>query len=136
MRFRLLLVCLGLIVAGCSAHSPMILKNTTDVHHSSTQRYPSHSNPVLIVEGPLPADIEYEIIATIDVGKIWYSGSEGILVEMANRARQMGADAVINVKRWRQPSGFAWAAPHGQGQAVKILNKDKSRDLSAAGKFI
>ncbi len=136
MRTRLLLVCLGAVVAGCSAHSPMILKNTTDVTHASPQRYPPHSDPVLIVEGPLPTDIEYEIIATIDVGKIWYSGSEGILVEMARRARLMGADAVINIKRWRQPSGFAWAAPHGQGQAVRIRNKDKTRDLSAIGKFI
>ena len=136
MTQKLLVSCLVGVIAGCSAHSPMILKNTTDVGPVLSQRYPSHSNPVLIVEGPLPSDVEYEIIASIDVGKIWYSGADGILVEMARRGRELGADAVINVKRWRQPSGFAWAAPHGEGQAVKILNKDKVRDLSAMGKLI
>ena len=135
MKRRLLLACVVGVIAGCSAHSPMILKNTTDVSPTVSQRYPSHSNPVLIVEGPLPADIEHEVIATIDVGRIWYSGADRILVEMARRAREMGADAVINVRRWRQPSGFAWAAPHGQGQAVRILNKDNARDLSALGKL-
>lgn len=136
MRSKLLLACVLGAIAGCSAHSPMILKNTTDVSPTVSQRYPSHLNPVLVVEGPLPADIEYNVIATIDVGRNWYSGADGILVEMAQRAREMGADAVINVKRWRQPSGFAWAAPHGQGQAVRILNKDKARDLSALGKLL
>ena len=136
MRSGVLVVCVVGVVAGCSAHSPMIVKNTTDVGPTVSQRYPSHSNPVLIVEGPLPAGVEYEVIATIDIGKIWYSGADGILVEMAQRGREMGADAVINVKRWRQPSGFSWAAPHGQGQAVKILNKGKARNLSAVGKLL
>ena len=131
------LVVLGSVItlAACSAHSPMILKTTTDVS-LVTQQHPAHSNPVLMLEGPLPADVEYDIIATIDVGRVWYSGSDGILVEMANRARRLGADAVINVKRWRQPSGFAWAAPHGQGQAVKVRSKDKPLDLSSLGKMI
>lgn len=136
MKSTLLLVGVAVAFSGCSAHSPMILKNTTDVHPTVSERYQAHSNPVLVVEGPLPADIKYQVIATIDVGKIWYSGSDGILVEMARRGREMGADAVINVKRWRQPSGFAWAAPHGQGQAVKIVDKDKTRDLSALGKLL
>jgi len=124
------------IVSGCSAHSPMILKPTTDVAPVSSQKYPAHTNPVLVVEGPFPSTVEYEVIANIDIGKIWYSGADGLLVEMATRAKQLGADAVINVTRWRQPSGFAWAAPHGKGQAVKILKKDPKIDLSALGKMI
>lgn len=136
MKSALLLVCVFGMLAGCSAHSPMILRNTTDSTPTVAERYPAHSNPVLVVEGPLPPDIEYEVIATIDVGRIWYTGADGILVTMAQRAREMGADAVINIKRWRQPSGFAWAAPHGQGQAVRILNKESLRNLSALGKLI
>jgi len=70
------------------------------------------------------------------VGKIWYSGADDIMGEMAHRGRELGADAVINIKQWRQPSGFAWAAPHGHGEAVKILNKDKVHTLSAVGKWL
>jgi uncharacterized protein YbjQ (UPF0145 family) len=39
---------------------------------------------------------------------------------MADRARELGANAIIQAKTWRQPSGFSWAAPHGSGQAVRI----------------
>ena len=137
MRKPVLVGCVLGVLAGCSAHSPMILKTTTDVSPTpAAGQYSSHSNQVLMVEGPLPPDVEYEVIATIDVGRVWYTGADGIIVEMARRARNMGADAVINIKRWRQPSGFAWAAPHGQGQAVKILNKDTARDLAAFGKML
>ena len=66
--------------------------------------------------------MRYEALGTLDVGTIWYGGGDKVDQQMADRARAMGADAVINVRRWRQPSGFAWAAPHGSGQAVKILN--------------
>lgn len=135
MKRKLLLVCVAAIVSGCSAHSPMIVKNTTNVSPVGAERRAAHTNPVLIIEGPLPADVQYEVLATIDVGKVWYSGADGIPGEMAKRAREIGADAVINVKKWRQPSGFALAAPHAQGQAVKILNKDK-RDLSGMGKLL
>jgi hypothetical protein len=31
---------------------------------------------------------------------------------------------VIQVKRWHQPSGFSWVAPHGTGQAVKLINPE------------
>jgi uncharacterized protein YbjQ (UPF0145 family) len=39
---------------------------------------------------------------------------------MAERARQLGANAIIQAKTWHQPSGFSWAAPHGSGQAVRV----------------
>jgi hypothetical protein len=133
MKKLLLLACVVWAVMGCSAHSPMIVKTTTNVGPIISKGYDPHSNPVLLLEGPLPADMEYVVIATIDVGKVWYTGADGIMVEMARRARSLGADAVIHIKRWRQPSGFAWAAPHGQGQAVKIIKKDNDPDLSKLG---
>ena len=71
----------------------------------------------------------FEIIASIEVGKVWYGSSKHILSSMAVRAREIGADAVIEVKTWRQPSGWSWAAPHGSGKAIKILDPS-SIDLS------
>lgn len=62
-------------------------------------------------------------VAVIDVGKIWYGGSAKVLVSMVDRARELGADPVIEVKTWHQPSGFSWAASHGSGKAVKFKNK-------------
>lgn len=124
------------VLAACSAHSPMILKSTTNVSPAGNAAAVPHTDQVLIIEGPLPAGIEFDAVGTIDIGKVWYTGSDGILVEMAQRARTMGADAVINVKRWRQPSGWAWAAPHGRGEAVKLRNKDQIKELARLGKLI
>lgn len=123
------------MMTGCAAHSPFILKTTADVHPTATKQYAPQGGPVLVVRGPLPSSIQYEPIALIDVGKVWYGGADNVLQDMANQARQLGADAVINVRTWRQPSGFAWAAPHGKGQAVKLINRPSDNQLRSLGEF-
>jgi len=108
------------ILLGCSAHSPMIIHDTTDTHKISENKYPSHQNKVFLTQQPLPAGTEYEVIADIQVGKIWYGSSGNVYESMATRARELGADAVVEIRTWTQPSGFSWAAPHGAGKAVKL----------------
>lgn len=111
------------LLSGCAAHSPMILRDTVDVAPAAgAGAAASHSRKVWVSEGGLPASVRYEVLGTLDAGTIWYGGGDKVDRQMAERARAMGADAVINVRHWRQPSGLAWAAPHGSGQAVKILN--------------
>ena len=123
MPRTLVRVSAALFLSGCAAHSPMILRNTVDVTPAAgTSAAAPHSRKVRVTEGGLPPSVRYEALGTLDVGTIWYGGGDKVDQQMADRARAMGADAVINVRRWRQPSGFAWAAPHGSGQAVKILN--------------
>jgi hypothetical protein len=122
-RVRTLLgvvICQALFLS-CSAHSPMIVKNTVSTTKPATQLAPHHEK-VFITEDSLPA-ASYDYVAVIDVGKIWYGGSTAVLVSIAERAREVGADAVIEVKTWHQPSGFSWAAPHGSGTAIKFKNK-------------
>jgi hypothetical protein len=109
-----------LALSGCAAHSPLILKNTTDSVPASQSKYPPHSDKVFVTEQELPPGTQFEVISPVDVGKIWYGSSDSVLVSMADRARELGANAVIEVRTWHQPSGFAWAAPHGSGQAVHI----------------
>lgn len=133
------LICISVLtmtLSACSAHNPFIVADTTDVKPLSTQQFPARTGPVLVVEGPLPAEVQFEVIADIEVGKVWYGGSEKILQGLADRARAFGADAVIEAKTWHQPSGYAWAAPHGHGRAVRILNPDEIPDLPALGKML
>lgn len=54
---------------------------------------------------------------------------------MADRARELGANAVIQVKTWHQPSGFSWAAPHGSGQAVRIKDVKLLESLGIKGNW-
>lgn len=127
-RAPLLVLALGLVA--CSAHSPFIMTTTTDTKSLSAESYEPHSRSVFITEETLPGTIDYRVIAQIDVGRVWYGSEKSVYGALAERARQLGADAVIQVDTWLQPSGWAWAAPHGRGKAVKILTGDAKKELS------
>jgi hypothetical protein len=83
----------------------------------------------------LPASAKYEVLAELEVGKIWYGSSGNVLQSLADGARKLGADAVIEVKTWHQPSGFSWAAPHGSGKAIKILDSPSVDFASLPGEW-
>ena len=118
-----------LLAMGCSAHSPFILKTTTDVANLSQNNYLPHQERIFLTYNTLPDTARFERIAKIDVGRIWYGAVESVYGLMARKAKELGADAVIEIKTWHQPSGLAWAAPHGSGIAIKILDPS-SVDLS------
>jgi hypothetical protein len=111
----------AVLVSGCSAHNPFIIKSTTDTKQVSQVKRAPHNNPVYVTEASLPTNAKYEILAQLEVGKIWYGSSTNVEQSLADGARKIGADAVIEVKTWRQPSGWSWAAPHGSGKAIKVI---------------
>jgi hypothetical protein len=123
-EFKSTLILVGLIsfLAGCSAHSPFIITDTTQSSSVSHKKYAAHSEKVFITTQSLPSSIEFELISTIDVGRIWYGSSGDVYTSMADRARELGANVIIQAKTWRQPSGSSWAAPHGSGQAVRLVD--------------
>jgi len=120
MRQIVWIAFLAVLVSGCSAHNPFIIKNTTDTLIVSQTKYTSHNNPVYVTEASLPSNKIYEVLAQLEVGKVWYGSSADVLQSLADGAREIGADAVIEVKTWLQPSGWSWAAPHGSGKAIKV----------------
>jgi len=115
---------------GCSAHDPLIVTNTTDVTQVAEKKYPPHQNKVFVTNQLLPESARYEVLGKLEVGKVWYGSSHKVLESLADGARELGADAVVEVKTWHQPSGWSWAAPHGSGKAVKIIDPS-SVDFSA-----
>ncbi len=118
-RWYLLIV--YLLLSGCSAHSPFILKNTTD--SSLVQnKFPPSQERVFVTDQGLPGSVAFVPISTIDVGKAWYGSTDEVLATMADRARELGANAVIQTKTWHQPAGFAWYSPEGSGLAVRVNN--------------
>jgi hypothetical protein len=119
-----------ILLNACSAHSPFILKTTTDLSAPGAKTFPPHSNKIYVVKTSLPPSIQFDEINRIDVGKIWYGNADNSIKDMADKARMLGADAIIEVRTWLQPSGFAWAAPHGSCKAIKFKDKRKV-DLSS-----
>ena len=79
--------------------------------------------------------MQYDVISKIDVGTIWYGSSENAYIAMAQRVRQLGANAIIQARTWHQPSGFSWAAPHGSGVAVRIKDLKSIESLHIEGKW-
>ena len=120
---------------GCTAHSPFIITSTTDTAKASDKTYPAHINKVFVTQATVLPASNYEVIAKIDFGNVWYGSSKNVLVSMAERARALGADAVIEVETWHQPSGWSWAAPHGSGIAIKITNKEGMNLKNLEGTF-
>jgi len=120
-------------LSSCSAHNPFIVTDTTQSAPLVQNHYPSYQGRVFITEDSLPANIDFEPISTIEVGKVWYGSSQDVYVSMATRARELGANVVIRAKSWRQPSGFSWAAPHGSGQAVRVKDIKAFEALAAKG---
>jgi uncharacterized protein YbjQ (UPF0145 family) len=101
-------------------------------------RSPPHDRPVLVlVESQrLPEDVRFEVIERVKVRTGGYRDAEQVLyLRLADRARKLGADAVVDVTLWRQPAGFSWAAPHADGMAVRIVDPASAGDLGRFGKL-
>ena len=91
------------------------------------------TGPVLVVKGPLPEQVKYEVIAQVKAVRARYGKADVALRMLANQARALGCDAVIEVDTWFSPTIGAWASPHAQGKAVRITNRDSAGDLSQVG---
>lgn len=126
---------LALLVSACSAHNPFIVSNKTVSSPVSEAEFPPHSDKVFFTQQSLPSTVKFEFISAIDVGKVWYGSRKRVYTSMAERARQLGANAVVQVKTWHQPSGYAWIAPHGSGQAVHVDDIQQLHALNLQGSW-
>lgn len=58
----------------------------------------------------------------VTVSKKWYGSAAEMYGDLANRAHEVGANAVVAAHTWHSPSAFSWAAPHAGGLAVKLTD--------------
>lgn len=120
-------IAIGIIcvfVTGCgSAHNPMTFKSyeTTPVSGGDKQTYATHTDKIWVTTDDLPKNVKYKVIEEVDVSSHWYGPASKLNPLFAKLGRRDGADAIILVKTWHQPSGFSWSAPQGHGVAVKIV---------------
>lgn len=110
MRIRwFAVIALLVLVTGCASGT----------HRVTSTTYPPHSHRVFITKAGLPAD-SIEPIAELELSKGWYGSTDNTQQALGDRARELGADAVINMKSWHAPSAFSWASPYSSGTAVKF----------------
>ncbi len=108
---------------GCATHSVMRMSNAVSVKNKPATTYAAHKNKVFVTESVLAGSVQCERLGQIDVGMVTYASKDEVLKRMANKARELGADAVVEVRTWYQPAGWAWRAPQGTGQAIKLTDK-------------
>jgi len=122
--FTILLI-VGFFLISCSTHSPVNANKRTEIINESTKNFPSHNEKVFLTKETLPMGINYEVLGKIEVsgGGGGIPSMETVYTAMANQAREFGADAVIEIRTWRQPSLFSWASPQGSGKAIKLVKK-------------
>jgi hypothetical protein len=87
------------------------------------------SGRVLVTFNALPADGAYEVIGPISVYKRGYGGLATARQLLANRARELGANAVVEAGVWLAPAFPAKVAPHGAGIAVRVMHPDVLQSL-------
>lgn len=88
-----------------------------------------------MLKSPLPSSISHQIVGDIDASKQFYGGSGALVPLMADEARKMGADVVVNLRTGQKMGMFAWARPYGTGTGVKLTNKADLHCLSLGGEL-
>jgi hypothetical protein len=127
-------VLLILLLAACSGNNatntapPPAADSTAAA--SSKLTYPPTTGRIRIIMGDLPEGTDYFVLEPLHVETGWYGELDEAKRLLADRARKLGADAVIKADVWHSPSGISWASPHGKGLAVK-LRQPESVDLEA-----
>jgi len=124
---------LVILVTACGPRSPFIVTDEVHVDPLSQEVYAPHRGPVVCVKGLLPDGIRYVEIARLWFASGHYGGAAPILRKLAARARELGANAMINTQVWFQPAGIGWATPHAEAIAVRVLDSDQVEELAELG---
>lgn len=74
----------------------------------------------LVTFNRLPATGDYEVIGPIEVYSRWFGSPRKAMTLLGEKARSMGANAVVEAGVWLAPAFPATVAPHGTGIAVRI----------------
>jgi len=119
---------LAFALAGCAAKSTGVV---TDV----SQPVIRHSDPVCFLRSPMPSEIKFTVVGNIEGSKDTYGSVNEVLPLMAEEARKMGADAVINFWSGQRIGLWAWARPMGTGTAIKLANKADLNCTAAGGQL-
>lgn len=123
------IIVLTSLVAGCAPTS------STKLVSRNQELFARHAEPVCFLRSPLPSDIPYTRIGEIRGGKKTYGSVSEIIPLMAEEARSLGADAVVNLNTGQRMGAWAWARPVGTGVAVKLAKRTDLDCIARGGEW-
>lgn len=118
-----------LMIQGCAIRTKVDPEN-------SAPFIPSHNRQVCLLAGAPPTDTKYFILGNVKATKRTYGSVEQLMPEMADEARMMGADAIINLQasqRFKGPLPWRVTAPTGIGAAIKFESDSPVFDCEKVG---
>lgn len=108
---------------GCSnVHSVWNIFDRSSAKLLASTNFTPHEGLVFLTEMDLPARVSAERIAKVDVGIVRADPTEAALVMLANKARAIGANAVIQLKIWYIPNSGGANGPQASGLAVRLAD--------------
>lgn len=113
---RYTVVGLALLLASCGG-----VVTKTD-HRAAA---PAHNHSVCLLPGELPTTYQYVVVGTIKATKRTYGSVDELGAAVANEARHIGADAVINYsasQRFKGPIPWRLTSPTGVGTGVRLVS--------------
>ena len=126
-RILTFVICTLALLGGCAS-----------VSSSSAPEVPASeqtAGPIFITKTSLPPDIKYKVIGQVKANaRKGYDSVESLYPMLAEEARRVGANAVINAYGGRTVAAFSWAAPFTGGTAVKVEKFDALKALE--GQFV
>ena len=139
-RLARLGVSIMLLAAGMPADAQSILLDHRTATYGSP--YPSSGTgsagthtmqeKVLVTFNALPVEGEFRVIGPINVHSRWFGSTSKSAQLLADKARSMGANAVVSSRVWLAPAFPVFAAPHGSGIAVRIHDNALLNSLADA----
>jgi hypothetical protein len=119
--YKIIAFLLLLVAFGCAQDNAMTANSDRVIFTGAPDvSRPSRGGKVFLTEDAVPSRGGYKVLGEIKVVRIWDAGYSPIYQEMANKALEIGADAVVEITTWRMPSSGSFAAPQGNGKAIKV----------------
>jgi len=133
--WKWIVIAMILVGFGCAQDNAMMVSDNTTLFNGTAD--PSHTaqdSKIFLTTDPVPFRDGYKLLGEIKVLTVWWGGFDPVYQEMANKALEIGADAVVEMKTWRQPAGGSWAAPQASGMAIQV-NDEKFDFTKMSGKW-
>lgn len=89
--------------------------------------------PVLVTQQAVPAGIEYKVLGTVKANfRAGYDSAESLYPLLAEEAKKLGANAVVDAKGGRRVTAFSWSAAYVSGTAITVGDAESLRRLSGS----
>jgi hypothetical protein len=133
MKFLVWLIAALVLVTGCSRK--IITK--VDMNKEIEDAFPARTGNVCFLNTIIsPENQPYQIIGQMQSRKGAYGSSHQVFKAMADEARKIGADAVMNGEvgqKFRGLNPFRVVSPTGEGIAIRFTSRTQNFDCEKNG---